>query len=67
MRVLVTAGGTEEPLDGVRRLSNISTGATGLELARTFAKKGAEVVLLHAERVAVKGLELETAAFLTFD
>ena len=67
MRVLITAGGTEEPLDGVRRLSNTSTGATGLKLARTFAAKEADVMLLHAERIAVNGLGVKTAAFLTFD
>ena len=36
MRILVTAGGTEEPVDGVRRLTNLSTGTTGGVLARHF-------------------------------
>jgi phosphopantothenoylcysteine synthetase/decarboxylase len=67
LRVLITAGGTEEPLDGVRRLTNSSTGATGLALARAFADWGAEVVLLHGERVPVDGLPFETIPFLTFD
>jgi phosphopantothenoylcysteine synthetase/decarboxylase len=65
--VLITAGGTEEPLDGVRRLSNTSTGATGLELARTFAARGAEVHLLHAERITVGDLKAQTTRYLTFD
>lgn len=67
MKVLITAGGTEEALDGVRRLSNTSTGATGLALARFFAEHGAEVVLLHAARVDVRGLPFETESWVTFD
>ena len=66
MRILITAGGTEEPLDGVRRLANTSTGATGLELARVFHARGAEVFLLHAERVAAGGLPVRAEPFLTF-
>ena len=67
MRVLITAGGTEEPLDGVRRLTNTSTGATGLALATAFAEGGTEVVLLHAGRIDVNELPFETIPFLTFD
>lgn len=67
MKVLITAGGTEEPLDGVRRLANTSTGSTGLELARTFAACGAEVFLLHAERVDTGALAMERESFQTFD
>lgn len=66
MRVIVTAGGTEEPIDGVRRLSNVSTGATGGIIARTFAERGAEVLLLHAERAALQGPGLERDTFTTF-
>ncbi len=66
MRVLVTAGGTEEPLDGVRRLANISTGATGGVIARTFAERGAEVLLLHAERSVIEGIHFERDTFVTF-
>lgn len=67
MKILVTAGGTEEHLDGVRRLTNTSTGATGLALANAFAGQGAEVVLLHAERVPVDGQPFETISYVTFD
>ena len=49
----MTAGGTEEPIDSVRSLTNTSTGATGAVLARTFIEKGAEVLLLHAERASI--------------
>jgi len=66
MRVLVTAGGTEEPVDGVRRLTNSSTGATGSTVARHFRACGAEVLLLHAERAPVAATEMECDTFVTF-
>lgn len=47
MRVLVTAGGTREPVDDVRVLSNSSTGRLGARLADTFAAAGHDVHLLH--------------------
>ena len=67
MRILITAGGTEESLDGVRRLTNTSTGATGLVLAHAFAAQRSDVVLLHAGNVDVTGVPAETEAFRTFD
>ena len=66
MRILVTAGGTEEPLDGVRRLTNLSTGTTGGVLARHFAGRGAEVLLLHAERASLSRSPVERKTFVTF-
>ena len=48
LRVLVTAGGTAEPVDGVRVLTNTSTGATGAAIATHLARSGHEVVLLRA-------------------
>jgi len=66
MKILLTAGGTEEPVDGVRRLTNTSTGATGGVLARHFADCGAEVLLLHAERAPLADLDLERDTFVTF-
>ncbi len=50
MKVLFTSGGTEEPIDGVRRISNTSTGRTGAILASYFAEKGANVTLIRSER-----------------
>jgi phosphopantothenoylcysteine decarboxylase/phosphopantothenate--cysteine ligase len=48
MRVLVTSGGTAEPIDGVRVLTNASTGRTGAEIAGRMARGGHEVVILRA-------------------
>ncbi|MGH3424585.1 MAG: bifunctional phosphopantothenoylcysteine decarboxylase/phosphopantothenate--cysteine ligase CoaBC [Nocardioidaceae bacterium] len=47
-RVLVTAGGTREPLDPVRFLGNRSSGRQGYAFARTALARGAEVVLVAA-------------------
>jgi len=46
MRILVTAGATQEPMDSVRYISNISTGRTGACLSEEFCRKGAQVVHL---------------------
>src|SRR5919106_6045145 len=46
--VLVTAGGTREPLDSVRYLGNRSSGRMGVALAEEARRRGAEVILLAA-------------------
>lgn len=47
-KILVTAGGTIEPLDPVRYLGNRSTGRMGYAIAQQAANRGAEVVLISA-------------------
>jgi phosphopantothenoylcysteine decarboxylase/phosphopantothenate--cysteine ligase len=47
VRVLVTAGRTEEDIDPVRYISNRSSGKMGFALARRAAELGAEVTLIH--------------------
>jgi len=47
-RVVVTAGGTREPLDPVRFLGNRSSGKQGYAFARTAVARGAEVTLISA-------------------
>lgn len=47
-RVLVTAGGTREPLDSVRYVGNRSSGKMGVALAAEASRRGAEVTLLYA-------------------
>jgi len=48
LRVLVTAGGTREPIDSVRFLGNSSSGRMGLALAEAAQQRGAEVTLVAA-------------------
>jgi phosphopantothenoylcysteine decarboxylase / phosphopantothenate---cysteine ligase len=49
--VLVTAGGTREPVDAVRFLGNRSSGRMGVALAEEARKRGADVTLLAANLV----------------
>jgi phosphopantothenoylcysteine decarboxylase/phosphopantothenate--cysteine ligase len=47
-RVLITAGGTREPLDTVRFVGNRSSGRMGVALAEEARRRGAEVILMAA-------------------
>ena len=69
LRVLVTAGGTREPIDPVRFIGNRSSGRMGIALAATAARRGAEVTLIAANvalaaPAGVRRLDVETAAEL---
>jgi phosphopantothenoylcysteine decarboxylase/phosphopantothenate--cysteine ligase len=48
MRVLVTAGGTREPIDAVRYVGNRSSGRMGYALAEAAARRGAAVTVVAA-------------------
>jgi len=65
-RVLVTAGGTREPIDAVRALVNRSSGKMGFALAGEAARRGAEVVLVAGPcalptPAGVRRIDVETA------
>ena len=59
-RVVISAGGTREPLDAVRYLGNRSSGRMGVALAEEARRRGAEVTLLAANLAvpAPAGVEL---------
>jgi phosphopantothenoylcysteine decarboxylase/phosphopantothenate--cysteine ligase len=62
-RILVTAGGTREPLDAVRYIGNRSSGRMGVALAEEAHRRGAEVTLV-ASNLAVpapNGIEVVQA------
>ena len=65
-RVLVTSGGTREPIDAVRFVGNRSSGKQGAAVAEEAASRGAEVVLVttQSERApaAARVVAVETAA-----
>src|SRR5579875_643315 len=68
-RVLVTAGGTREPIDAVRYIGNRSSGRMGYALAARVAARGAEVTLVSANVAlepppGVRVVEVRTAAEL---
>ncbi|HET7857101.1 MAG TPA: phosphopantothenoylcysteine decarboxylase [Gaiellaceae bacterium] len=65
--VLVTAGGTREPLDSVRFLGNRSSGRMGVALAAEARRRGAEVTLVASNLTVeppegVEVVEAPTAA-----
>lgn len=69
LRVLVTAGGTREPIDSVRYVGNRSSGRMGFALAEEAAALGAEVVCVAANvalprHPRVRYVDVETAAQL---
>jgi phosphopantothenoylcysteine synthetase/decarboxylase len=70
-RILVTAGPTWVRVDAVRHLGNVSSGRTGLEIARKLADRGAEVTLLFGPGRALPTIRDERTMairhFETFD
>jgi len=69
LRVLVTAGGTREPIDSVRYVGNRSSGRMGLALAAEATRRGADVTAICANVAlprpeGVRSVEVETAAEL---
>ena len=69
VRVLVTAGGTREPLDAVRYVGNRSSGRMGVAVADEAARRGADVTLILAAASAqpsapMRVLHAESAAAL---
>jgi phosphopantothenoylcysteine decarboxylase/phosphopantothenate--cysteine ligase len=69
LHVLVTAGGTREPIDSVRFVGNSSSGRMGFALAQAARERGAEVTLVAANVAlatppGVKRREVVTAAEL---
>jgi phosphopantothenoylcysteine decarboxylase/phosphopantothenate--cysteine ligase len=77
-RVVVTAGGTQEPIDPVRFLTNRSSGKMGYAIAAEAARRGADVTLVsaptklpHPDRVNVVDVrttrEMHDAVLRAFD
>src|SRR5919197_546409 len=69
LKVLVTAGGTREPIDAVRYVGNRSSGRMGFALADEAARRGAAVKVVAANvslprNPVVRYLDVETAAEL---
>ena len=69
LRVLVTAGGTREPIDPVRYVGNRSSGRMGVALAEEAARRGAEVTVVAANVAlprpeGIDYVDVETAAEL---
>jgi phosphopantothenoylcysteine decarboxylase/phosphopantothenate--cysteine ligase len=69
LKVLVTAGGTREPIDAVRFVGNRSSGRMGFALAEAAAARGATVTVIAANvglprRAGIEYVDVTTAAEL---
>ncbi len=64
--VVVSAGGTREPIDSVRFISNYSSGKMGFAVAQAAAERGARVTLVttahHPPHPGIRAVAVETAA-----
>ena len=61
LRILITAGGTREPIDPVRYIGNRSSGKQGFALAEEAAARGADVTVVATVRRPVStGIEVVT-------
>ncbi|MFQ6118924.1 MAG: bifunctional phosphopantothenoylcysteine decarboxylase/phosphopantothenate--cysteine ligase CoaBC [Methanosarcinales archaeon] len=65
-KILITSGATIEYIDPIRILTNRSSGKTGIELAKEAYRRGAEVVIVHRnriglDRIKIKEIFVETA------
>lgn len=65
-KVLISAGGTQEPIDDVRVISNKSTGKTAAFIADQFIANGFTVTYLAAENAKLPTFECEVAKFTDF-
>lgn len=66
LKILVTAGGTKEDIDGIRYLSNLSTGRTASEIANYFAVRNHDVTYLHATDSLIPKSQCELISYSNF-
>jgi phosphopantothenoylcysteine synthetase/decarboxylase len=67
VKILITSGATQEPIDRVRFITNFSTGRTGARMAESLIRSGAEVTLLKGEAAAAcENQDCETLSFKNF-
>ncbi len=65
-RILITAGGTRETIDGVRTLTNMSTGRTGASLADFLHEQGYQVLLLTNKYAQMPQTDVKVDTYDTF-
>ena len=66
-RILITAGGTRDSIDGVRVLTNISTGMTGAQLADLLYEQGHQVWLLTSQMATKPLSKVHIDTYESFD
>lgn len=65
-KILISSGGTQEPIDDIRVISNKSTGKTAAQIADQFIMHGFTVTYLAAENAKLPTLECEVVKYTTF-
>lgn len=66
LSILITAGGTREDIDGVRFLTNLSTGKTAAAIADHFISAGYNVTYLHAPDIILPKGNCEKIIFTSY-
>lgn len=66
MRILVTAGNTQTPIDRVRCITNIFSGRTGTAVARAAARRGHAVALFTSHPDLAAGSALDVRPYRTY-
>lgn len=64
-KIIVTAGGTSEPIDAVRVISNKSSGKMGRSLAQECFKQGADVLLIRSKTAVISHYPVQAETFDT--
>lgn len=65
-KILISAGGTQEPIDDVRVITNKSTGKTAAQIADQFIANGFTVTYLAAETAKLPTFDCEVLKFSSF-
>jgi len=65
-KVLITGGGTIEKIDGMRNISNMSTGRTSVKIAEHYYLNGADVTLLLSESAIKPQFDLNISQYNSF-
>lgn len=65
--ILVTYGGTTESIDGVRTITNISTGKTGAAIAEHLTLNGYKVTVLRSRSSVIAKHKSDEVTYSTFD
>jgi phosphopantothenoylcysteine decarboxylase/phosphopantothenate--cysteine ligase len=66
-KILISSGGTQEPIDDIRVISNKSTGKTAATIADQFIANGFTVTYLAAENAKLPTFECEVIKFTSFN
>lgn len=66
-KILVTSGGTQEPIDQMRVMTNLSTGATGAMIADHLFALGFDITYLHAQNAQPPKSPMSCQSFTSFN